>query len=63
VPVKVSAGEHDPALGEDTMKATFAQWYPNCDVEVFPNAGHYAIDETPIALATTLERFLSTSAL
>lgn len=63
VPVKVIAGEHDPALGEDTMKATFAQWYPHCDVEVFPNAGHYAIDETPIALATALERFLTTSAL
>ncbi|MEV4644261.1 alpha/beta hydrolase [Saccharopolyspora sp. NPDC049357] len=63
VPVKVIAGEHDPALGEETMKATFGQWYPSCDLEVFPNAGHYAIDETPIALATTLERFLSTSAL
>lgn len=59
VRVKVIAGEHDPALGEATMRATFAQWYPNCEVEVFANAGHYAIDETPVALAGAIERFLA----
>lgn len=58
-PVKVIAGEHDPALGESVMRSTFGQWYPNCEVEVFANAGHYAIDETPIALATSIEAFLS----
>ncbi|WP_406690406.1 alpha/beta hydrolase [Saccharopolyspora sp. ID03-671] len=59
VPVKVIAGEHDPALGVETMKATFGVWYPDCEIEVFANAGHYAIDETPIALATAVERFLA----
>lgn len=59
VPIKVIAGEHDPALGESTMQATFAEWYENCEIEVFANAGHYAIDETPVALATTIEDFLS----
>lgn len=59
VPVKVIAGEHDPALGEATQRATFAQWYPHCDIEVFPNAGHYAMDETPVALAGAIERFLA----
>ncbi|GAB3686450.1 alpha/beta fold hydrolase [Saccharopolyspora tripterygii] len=63
VPVKVIVGENDPALGEEAMKATFQQWYPRCDLEVLPNAGHYAIDETPIALATTLEGFLAGPAL
>lgn len=58
VPVKVIAGEHDPALGAGTMHATFAEWYPNLELEVMPNAGHYAIDETPIALATSIETFL-----
>lgn len=58
VPVKVIVGEHDPALGERTMRATFAEWYPRLDLEVFSNAGHYAIDETPVALATAVERFL-----
>ena len=59
VPVKVIVGEHDPALGEQTARATFQQWYPKLDLEVFPNAGHYAMDETPVALATAIERFLA----
>lgn len=57
-PVKVVVGEHDPALGEETVRATFGAWYPNADIEVLANAGHYALDETPVALATSLERFL-----
>jgi pimeloyl-ACP methyl ester carboxylesterase len=60
VPIKVIVGEHDPALGEQTARATFQQWYPKLDLEVFPNAGHYAMDETPVALATSIERFLAT---
>jgi len=62
VPVKVIAGEHDPALGAATMRATFAAWYPNCQLEVFGNAGHYAIDETPVALASSIENFLAAQA-
>lgn len=58
IPIKVIAGEHDPALSEAVMQGTFAQWYPNCEVEVLANAGHYAFDETPVALATSIERFL-----
>jgi pimeloyl-ACP methyl ester carboxylesterase len=57
--VKVIVGEHDPALGRDVMEATFLRWYPRCEVEVLANAGHYAIDETPVALATSVERFLA----
>ncbi|WP_151772173.1 alpha/beta fold hydrolase [Streptomyces abyssomicinicus] len=60
VEVKVIVGEHDPALGADVMEATFRQWYPRCELEVLSNAGHYAIDETPVALATSVERFLTT---
>ncbi len=60
IPIKVIVGEHDPALGEQTMRATFQQWYPRLDLDVFPNAGHYAIDEAPVALATVVERFLKT---
>jgi pimeloyl-ACP methyl ester carboxylesterase len=58
VPVKVVVGEHDPALGEATMRATFAEHYPNLEIEVLANAGHYAMDETPVALATSIEAFL-----
>lgn len=59
VPVKVIVGEHDPALSEPIMQATFAKWYPYCEIEVFANAGHYPIDETPVALATAIEKFLA----
>jgi len=57
-PVLVIVGEHDPALGAPVMEQTFGQWYPNVELEVFPNAGHYAMEETPVALATSVERFL-----
>ena len=57
-PVQVIVGEHDPSLTADVMKATYLQYYPNAQLEVVANAGHYPADETPVALATTIERFL-----
>ena len=58
VPVRVLVGEHDPALGAATMEQTWLKWYPNAKLETLANAGHYPIDETPIALATAIESFL-----
>lgn len=58
VPIQVIAGQHDPALGAEAMRATFGAWYPNLELEIFPDAGHYAMDESPVALATSVERFL-----
>jgi len=57
-PIKVIVGEHDPSLTADIMKATFMAWYKNAELEVMPNAGHYPMDETPVALATSIESFL-----
>jgi pimeloyl-ACP methyl ester carboxylesterase len=57
-PVKVIVGEHDPALGAEVMEQTFLRQYPNASLEVLPNAGHYAMFETPVALLTSVERFL-----
>ncbi|GAA4204542.1 alpha/beta fold hydrolase [Actinocatenispora rupis] len=59
VPVKVIVGEHDPALSADVMRATFQQWYPKAELTVLANAGHYPMDETPLALTTETERFLA----
>ena len=58
LPVLVIPGEHDPALGVETCKATWLQHYPNARMEVMANAGHYPMDETPVALATAIEKFL-----
>lgn len=58
-PVLVIPGEHDPALGEATVKQTWEPHFPNLTIEVMPNAGHYPMFETPVALATSIERFLA----
>jgi pimeloyl-ACP methyl ester carboxylesterase len=57
-PVKVIVGEHDPALSAEFMRQTWLQTYPNCELEVLSNAGHYAMFETPVALATSVEEYL-----
>jgi pimeloyl-ACP methyl ester carboxylesterase len=57
-PVKVIVGEHDPSLTADVMKGTYLAFYPNAELEVMANAGHYPTDETPVALATSIEAFL-----
>jgi pimeloyl-ACP methyl ester carboxylesterase len=58
LPVHVIVGANDPALGADAMQMTYLACYPNATLEVMPNAGHYPMDETPIALATSIEAFL-----
>ena len=57
-PTKVVIGEHDPAIDEATMRATFLQWYKRAELEVIPNSGHYPMNETPLALGTAMESFL-----
>ena len=57
-PIKVIIGQHDPSLTAEVMNATYMAWYPSAELEVMPNAGHYPMDETPIALATSMEAFL-----
>jgi pimeloyl-ACP methyl ester carboxylesterase len=59
IAIKVIVGEHDPSLTADVMRATYLATYPNAELEVMSNAGHYPMDETPVALATSMERFLA----
>lgn len=58
-PVKLIVGEHDPALGAGTMEQLVMPSYPDAELEVLANAGHYSMFETPVALATSIEEFLS----
>ncbi|MEU6715119.1 alpha/beta hydrolase [Nonomuraea sp. NPDC046802] len=58
-PVLLIAGAHDPALSADVMRATWLQWYQNAELLTFADAGHYAMDETPLALVSAVERFLA----
>ncbi|MCX5013016.1 MULTISPECIES: alpha/beta fold hydrolase [unclassified Streptomyces] len=58
VPVLLLAGANDPALGPEAMRATWMQWYPNAQLEVLPDTGHYAPEESPEAVAEAVERYL-----
>lgn len=58
LPVHVIVGQYDGAINEQFVRKTWVPCYPRATVEVMPNAGHYAMDETPVALATSIERFL-----
>ena len=57
-PVKAIVGEHDPRFHAALARETYLRWYPNAELDVLGNAGHYPMNETPIALATSIEQFL-----
>lgn len=59
IPVKAIVGEHDPALGEATMAATWLKHHPSSELDVQANAGHYAMYEVPVSLITSIEKTLS----
>ena len=59
LPVLALAGEFDQGIPKEAIEANWGAVYPNCRVQVMTNAGHYAMDETPIQLATVIEAFLS----
>ncbi|MGE0747355.1 MAG: alpha/beta fold hydrolase [Rhodospirillales bacterium] len=61
-PFKVMVGEHDAALNADFMRQTFLAWYPNAELEVIGNSGHYPMQEVPIAYVSSVERFLKAHA-
>ena len=57
-PVKIIVGAQDPSLGAEVMRETLLRWFPRSELTVFADAGHYAIDEVPIATASEIENFL-----
>jgi len=57
-PIAVIVGEFDPNLTAEVMRATFLTWYPNAELQVIGNSGHYPMQETPLRLATLIEEFL-----
>lgn len=60
VPVHAIVGEHDPALGEATMRATWMEQLAGCELTVIPNAGHYAMFEAPVSLIGAIDATLGT---
>ncbi|HLN68942.1 MAG TPA: alpha/beta hydrolase [Streptosporangiaceae bacterium] len=57
-PVKVIVGVNDPALSADVMEQTWLVTFPNAEMTILPDAGHYPMFEAPVSLATSIEGFL-----
>ncbi|PJJ18008.1 pimeloyl-ACP methyl ester carboxylesterase [Janthinobacterium sp. 67] len=58
LPLLALVGEHDPRFDAALMRRTYLAWYPQARIEVLGNAGHYPMNETPLALAASIEAFL-----
>lgn len=58
LPVGVFVGEHDAALTPELMDRTWLAHYPNAELVVLANSGHYPMYEIPVAFAAALEAFL-----
>lgn len=42
---------------EEMLRETFLKWYPNAQMECCEGSGHFPMQETPIFLASSIERF------
>jgi pimeloyl-ACP methyl ester carboxylesterase len=58
-PVKLVVGVNDPAMSADVMEQTWRVFFPNSELTIMPDAGHYPMFESPVSLATSIEEFLA----
>ena len=57
-PVKVIVGVNDPGLSADVMEQTWLVCFPEAEMTILPDAGHFPMFEAPVSLATSIEEFL-----
>ncbi|MBR1222177.1 alpha/beta hydrolase [Bradyrhizobium sp. U87765 SZCCT0131] len=58
-PTLVLVGEHDAAVTREAMQATYLADYPNAELRIIPNAGHYPMQEVPAWFATEVNGFFA----
>lgn len=59
LPVKVVVGQHDPGINAESVARSWQLDYPQAQVEVAANAGHYPMQEVPVATAALLQQWLA----
>ena len=58
-PILVIGGRQDlPGFQEEHLRRTFGAWYPAVEFAFIAESGHYPMQETPVLLASLIERFL-----
>jgi pimeloyl-ACP methyl ester carboxylesterase len=57
-PVKLIVGVNDPPLSADVMEQTWRVFFPDAELTIMPDTGHYPMFESPVSLATSIEEFL-----
>ena len=57
-PVKLIVGVNDPAASAEVMEQTWLVFFPEAEMTILPDAGHYPMFESPVSLATSIEEFL-----
>jgi pimeloyl-ACP methyl ester carboxylesterase len=57
-PVKLIVGVNDPAMSANVMEQTWMVFFPDAELTILPDAGHYPMFESPVSLATSIEEFL-----
>ena len=58
-PVKLIVGVNDPAMSVDVIEQTWRVFFPNAELTILSDAGHYPMFECPVSLATSIEEFLA----
>lgn len=58
IPALVIVGAHDPAVTAAQVRESYGISFPNLSIYEFEDAGHYAMFEAPVRLATEIESFL-----
>lgn len=58
IPALAIVGSHDPAVTAEGVRATYGRTFQDLQVLEYPDAGHYAMFESPVRLATDIENFL-----
>ncbi|MCA1325355.1 alpha/beta fold hydrolase [Herbaspirillum sp. alder98] len=56
--VKVVVGRLDPTFNAELMAQTYLRRYAHSTVDILEEAGHYPMNETPLALVAAMESFL-----